>query len=444
MNYKNKGLVGMLLVFLSLFSLCWCGSTSTSGGSGKDESIKTLLNLFAAPRTSLDEKVKQEIIAEKLQNRLLKDSVLRPLVIGPSLFGNMLEAELVNAKTNYWYCASNSDWYTLWFDLYSQFPFEVNCWMDNMKLGYDPATRSSKYLPGVNIRTVDYGGVDGISYMDVQKTIPAWANIISVLITLGYTPGLNVRGAPYDWRLGPDNNFGDSFTPLQKLIEETYLINGNTSVVLTSFSMGGGYLLLFLNQMSQGWKDKYIHSFVPICSCFGGSFWAPTAVLGATVFGTQQFDPLLSLWGGLLWLSPYEIINQDRVLFTTPTRKYTTADLPQLFRDAGKNTSAIVLETMSKFQTLAAPGVPTYCVFGVDVPTPSTINFETENFFNGPSTNTTVPGDGTCRYNSLDLCTVWAKQQTQPSVTYPIQNMAHSDGLVNPEAIRYLLKLLDL
>ena len=61
------------------------------------------------------------------------------------------------------------------------------------------------------------------------------------------------------------------FPKLKELVEETYLKNGNSSVILISHSMGCPYTLYFLNHLSQEWKDKYVKSWMPISGPFGGS-----------------------------------------------------------------------------------------------------------------------------------------------------------------------------
>lgn len=64
---------------------------------------------------------------------------------------------------------------------------------------------------------------------------------------------------------------GKFFYKLERLVEETYDLNGNKTVVLVGHSQGCTMLLYFLNQLTHTWKDKYIKSFVTIAGPFTGS-----------------------------------------------------------------------------------------------------------------------------------------------------------------------------
>lgn len=54
------------------------------------------------------------------------------------------------------------------------------------------------------------------------------------------------------------------FGKLKKLIEETYLANGNKKITLMSHSLGCPYTLVFLNKQTQDWKDKYILQWIAL------------------------------------------------------------------------------------------------------------------------------------------------------------------------------------
>jgi len=183
-----------------------------------------------------------------------QSDTLRPVVIVPSFIGNQLQLKLENYSPQHFWCFRNEDWFTIWVDDFELLPLFEQCAMEYVSLNYDPDTKYVVSPPGISMRPSDYGGVGGIAYIDVQERTPIWNGVITLLQELGYTIGTNIRSAPYDWRMGPKHWINSSFPQLKALIEETYYMNNNTSVALTSLSMGGGYTLLFLNSMSQLWN----------------------------------------------------------------------------------------------------------------------------------------------------------------------------------------------
>lgn len=63
----------------------------------------------------------------------------------------------------------------------------------------------------------------------------------------------------------------DYFIKLKSLVEDTYIENGNKSIMLIAHSMGGPMSLYFLNSQTQEWKDRYIKSLVTLSGAWGGS-----------------------------------------------------------------------------------------------------------------------------------------------------------------------------
>jgi hypothetical protein len=423
-------------VILFLFCVVNC---KIDYGINLPVSLPPGLEHFLPDYTRGTAKHSQRAVGEEIRQ---SDGPLRPLVIVPSFIGNQLEVKLESYSPQHFWCFRNEDWFTIWVDDREILPIVEECAMEYISLNYDPETKYVISPPGISMRPSDYGGIDGIAYIDIQKQTPIWNGIITLLQSLGYTIGTNLRSAPYDWRFGPKQWINSSFPQLKALIEETYYMNDNTSVAVTSLSMGGGHLLLFLNSMSQVWKDKYIHSFIPISSCFAGSMWAPTSLLGVPEF--DFIHDYIVNWASISWLVPYLQIEGDRLLYTTPTTEYRTTDIPPLFRKLGLNTTADLIESMAIYQKLDPPGVPTYCIFGTDVETLYRIDFQTENFFSGPSVNTTTSGDGTCAVESLDMCSHWANQQPQPCKSIPISGMIHANAVFEPTVYRTLLSILGI
>lgn len=61
------------------------------------------------------------------------------------------------------------------------------------------------------------------------------------------------------------------FANLQALIEDTYIKNNKTSVVLLSHSLGCPFTHHFLSKMSQDWKDTHIKVWVTVAGAWAGT-----------------------------------------------------------------------------------------------------------------------------------------------------------------------------
>jgi len=88
-------------------------------------------------------------------------------------------------------------------------------------------------------------------------------------MAVGYKPGIDLRGAPFDWRLAENPN--NLYPRMVSLIEEMYRTNGNKKVHLLAHSMGNIHTNLMLEGQSQAWKDQYIDSFIAVAGPWGGS-----------------------------------------------------------------------------------------------------------------------------------------------------------------------------
>lgn len=68
----------------------------------------------------------------------------------------------------------------------------------------------------------------------------------------------------------PTDENAEYFTKLQGLVEEMY-DEYQQPVYLLGHSMGGHYVLYFLNQQPQAWKDKYIKGLISLAVPWGGA-----------------------------------------------------------------------------------------------------------------------------------------------------------------------------
>lgn len=84
----------------------------------------------------------------------------------------------------------------------------------------------------------------------------------------------------------PTDENEEYFTKLQDLVEEMY-DEYQQPVYLLGHSMGGLYVLYFLNHQPQAWKDKYIRGFISLAVPWGGAV-KPLRVLASGNGSTEN------------------------------------------------------------------------------------------------------------------------------------------------------------
>lgn len=135
-------------------------------------------------------------------------------------------------------------------------------------------------------------------------------------------------------------------------------------VYLLGHSMGCHYVLYFLNQQPQAWKDKYIRGFISLGAPWGGAVKVLRVLASGNDKNAQnriQMEGLessvnLKLFTGAndglsmisnlkireeqrmvttnAWMLPVEgIWPSDHVFIATPTFNYTTKDYQRFFKD---------------------------------------------------------------------------------------------------------------
>eukprot|EP00475_Leptophrys_vorax_P015994 TRINITY_DN2237_c0_g1_i2.p1 TRINITY_DN2237_c0_g1~~TRINITY_DN2237_c0_g1_i2.p1 ORF type:complete len:290 (-),score=64.27 TRINITY_DN2237_c0_g1_i2:49-918(-) len=270
----------------------------------------------------------------------------------------------------------------------------------------------------------------------------------------GYQVGTSVRGAPYDWRMGPDG-LGDYYPKLQSLIEETYQLNGNERVLIVTHSMGGPVALYFLNQMSADWKQKFIQAYVPIAPPFGGAAGVLKSSISGYNFGISIF-PHDYLWpvqvnspSGIFLLPDPSIFTGT--LISTPSKNYTSADYKQLVKDIGEPTAIAFFDQAysTAVHTLTAPLVDTYVFYGSG--TPSAIGFTYSSDIQAgvansdPSGVESEDGDGTVPIRSAQVYTNWASVHLASGFKLtgtPLMNVTHLGMLTDATSLQVIADLI--
>jgi lysophospholipase-3 len=198
-----------------------------------------------------------------------------PVILVPGDGGNQLWSKLNKTKAPHYFCQLKSkDYFLLWLNLEEVPPYSIDCFIDNIRLVYDNKTKRNYDSPGVDVKIKDFGQTQSVEYLDDNRysVTSYFGPIVDNLVKkFNYKRGLNIMGAPYDWRKAPDelDEFYQNFT---KLIEDTYYVNNGTPVMIIAHSMGNPVTLYFLNNyVTQQWKDKYIRIFVSLSGVWGGA-----------------------------------------------------------------------------------------------------------------------------------------------------------------------------
>ena len=257
----------------------------------------------------------------------------------------------------------------------------------------------------------------------------------------GYTRAKDIRAAPYDFRFAPHSSAG-YFEKLRALVEDTYDINDNTRVTLLAHSMGGIYGQYFLHTVDQDWKDKYIHSFVPVNCPWKGTviisnLWTSGYNWGIAPISREVLKMQLTTWETGVLLLPQEDawVNND-VLVTTPRRNYTAHDYDDYFKDVGNEIGRELFENIRhESYDMDHPGVDTYCVYSYGTDTPNQLVFDEGEFPDGDATMLMGPGDGTVNIRSLEFCKEWLSNHDSYHVAEvkAFEGVPHIDLLFDSE-----------
>lgn len=238
------------------------------------------------------------------------------------------------SRRSYWYCSDIKD-DDVWINDILMIPPLYNCILEYVGLSWNNETNEVIQKEGVSIEPVDFGGLEGVTYVDEFEHelhfVPTYEALANALKERGYIEKESLFGIPYDWRYGMHQS--DTFwKQVKELIETAYEKNNKEKVVLVGHSMGTIFINYFcMNKMSKEWREKYIDSAFLIAPSIGGSFLSFVAILTKTIpffpfLGTLP-DSAQKLGGVDIHIPNYEIFG-DRPLYTDRNgRNFAARDL---------------------------------------------------------------------------------------------------------------------
>ncbi|CAF0721102.1 unnamed protein product [Brachionus calyciflorus] len=431
-------------IFLKLILLCFLN------GLNHARTYQERVNLYEQ-LYNIEKEVNFDRVFDKVKDKTLTKY---PVVLVPGYGGNQLHARLNKTDAPHYFCQlKTSGFFELWLNLQEITPYVIDCFIDNIRLEYNNETKTTKNRDGVETKVNDFGGTTTVEYLDESKysvTIYFGAIVDALVKKLNYTRGVNVRGAPYDWRKSP-NELTDYYKNFTKLIEETYEMNNNTKVMLVAHSMGNPVSLYWLNNfVSQAWKDKYLKNFVSLSAPWGGA--SKTMRLMASgdnidiivvkpisVRSYQRSAPSTA------FLMPNDRFwTRDDILVTTPFRNYTVYDYEDFFNDIGyplgnemrKNTERLIYH-------FEPPNVESHFLYGTGLKTPESFTYlKPKDFPDSQPAVTYGDGDGTVNLKSLQGFKKWIGQTKYGIYNQEIPGAEHVATLKHPTTIEYIIQLM--
>lgn len=378
-------------------------------------------------------------------------SAVVPVILIPGDGGSQLDAKLSKSQVVHYVCEKNTnDYFNIWLNLELLVPIVIDCWVDNIKLVYNATTRKTTTPPGVVTRVPGFGNSSVVEWLDPSQASPGayFKDIGNMLVGKGHNRNSSLRGAPYDFRRGP-NEHQEFFVAFKSLVEETYAMNGNAPVLLVAHSMGGPLTLVFLQQQTQKWKDKYIRALVTLSGAWGGSVKALKVFavgddLGSYVLRQSILREMQITSPSLSWLLPSSIFwKPSEVLVQSGTRNYTLNDLKEFFDDINYPTGWEMRKDVEQFSlNFSPPGVEVHCLHGYGVDTVDSMIFKPGKFPDGYPNFVFGDGDGTVNKRSLEGCLHWIGHQKQKIYHQTFPKVDHMQILTDANVLDYIQQLV--
>ncbi|XKL69351.1 hypothetical protein PGB90_007120 [Kerria lacca] len=375
-----------------------------------------------------------------------KSDIKYPLIFVPGIKESILEAKLNNALVEQKKCIKNTNnYFILWINTQFYKTNSTICMDEYLTLLYNNKTRTTSNTPGVNIEVPEFGKRPrAIEFQSSDVTVEDDLNdITEMLVKLGYRIGYSLRGAPYDFRKGP-NEHTTYFNKLKLLIEETYTTNGNKSVIMLVRSMGALMSGTFLRRQTQEWKDKYIKSLVSISGDWGGAVGRLITYTDGVQFGKYTLRSF-STFPSISWILPHPFIwNPYEVFVETPSKNYSLSNLKDYFVDINYEVGwELYQDIYPDVEKDPIPlGVELHCIYGYGIPTIRKIYYGKGAFPNKPPVLIKGDGDGTVNKQSLSACAYWIKLQTQPIHLVPMKGSNHTFISRTNSTLEYIKNLV--
>jgi hypothetical protein len=214
------------------------------------------------------------------------------MILIPGLVGSVIRGRTTVGTLDEALWCLGPEWSRLWLEPSLLLPTSKGCLLRALELHFNASSGTCSNTSGVQIDPyVDWGGVGGVEYLDSDLgpligLTGYFSALVSALTARGYTPGINLHGAPYDWRLAPDAHMalGGYYGRLRLLIERT-VNRSRRCAWIVAHSLGCPTASAFLSLQNDAWLAANIEGMVALAGVWAGGVSMVKAMVSGDNFG---------------------------------------------------------------------------------------------------------------------------------------------------------------
>lgn len=287
------------------------------------------------------------VIPPGIQEYPAKDRI--PLVFIPGLCASQIYCGW-HFNDSPFLCTNNSDGETLWISPMMLLPEALggDCWKRRCMAYWRKDSfgiETYNNIEGMYSEPSYFGTLRGLDYLSdeiiLDSLITYFKTTSDVLRANGYRDGVDLFGAPYDFRLILNKDVLSKWMKnFQNLIETAYTTNGFKKVALMGHSCGCVLTHAFLVGMSKEWKDKHIAKFISVAGPYGGASKAFRTMMSGDNLGIpgkqSTFRDIGRTLSCITWMLPKEDLFGNLNILTLQGKSYRPREYPTIFNMIGR------------------------------------------------------------------------------------------------------------
>ncbi|CAL5079152.1 unnamed protein product [Urochloa decumbens] len=386
---------------------------------------------------------------------------IHPVVLVPGMTCGDLEARLTGAyQPSVPRCGAmkGKGWFELWKNVSDLAAHDyLDCFLEQMRLVYDPTTNEYRNLPGVETRVPNFGSSRGFRCKNPLQPKQCFDKVRESLERLGYRDEDTLFGAPYDWRHAPPlpgqpSKVYSSFFKEFKALVEAASAKHQKKVIVIGHSYGGLVALEFVRNTPLAWRNEYIKHLILVAPTLsegflnqlqrlvtGPSDW--TYIIGAT---TLSLRPMWRSFEISITDLPSPQVFGHKPLVITERRNYSAHDMEDLLAAVSfvDGVEPFRRRSVPKMHYFQAPMVPMTCINGVGNRTPKQLVFWEGEYDRAPEM---VYGDGDGYVNLISMLAFDKEMRQQPGQknqfkSIKIDGAQHSGILTEEWAVKRVVQ----